>query len=197
MKTMLCDNDPRTWILALIFAILVAALMMMGTGCITYNKCLEKFGETETDTITITETYMVPYQVDVPVPSDSAQASINIDSIAAFTEGLIHTIESERARLTWWRDRYNRLKLRADCEPDTIRATDTVEVPVEVPVEVNTNTFTEPPKPQRSFVERVALGIGTFFLLLVAIIGTYIGGKALLGIWFPGIKAFKIINKFL
>lgn len=105
-------------------AIILMALML--NGCVTYNKCVEKYGMQSTDTI------RVPFKIEVPVAiaveADSNQTYINIDSIYTMLTGQIYekVDSTSRIKIQYWKDAYNHLQIKASTPADTIH--DTVKI---------------------------------------------------------------------
>ena len=167
-------NPKMSWTALLILATLAWALHVL-SGCTTYKKCFDKYGS-QTDTVYATRLLAIPFNQLVPVPASSVEASINLDSIAGFTADLIASVEKDRARLSWYRDQYNRLQMLADCLPDTIQVRDTVEVDVLVPVQAHHWQQPEMEKPRLSGLQRLYLGLGrlAFWLLVLLLAGLLI-----------------------
>lgn len=106
--------------------------VILATSCVSYDRCVEKYGRIPADTI------QVPHEVIVP--RDSIVTRIIIDSIPFILPGdtvFVRDTES-RAQIRYWRDRYNNaLNVQADCDSIVIRDT----IPVPHPV------ILEPPPP--------------------------------------------------
>lgn len=94
-------------------------------SCISYDRCVSRFGRTPGDTV------YVPYFKQVP--PDSIATVLLIDSIPYMVPGDTVYVEDpkSRARIRYWRDKYeNAINIRADCDSIIIR--DTIPVPFPV-----------------------------------------------------------------
>lgn len=100
----------------------VILIMLMMSGCVTYNKCVEKYG-LQGDSVRIPVIIQVP--VAVPVKADSNQAQINIDKIKTMTrDSVYHKMDSaSKIQISYWIDKYNNLNFKAFTPADTIRDT--------------------------------------------------------------------------
>lgn len=117
-------------------------------SCITYERCVDRFGQASQDT-----TY-IPYEKYVPVyvtvPADSIEGIADLDSLI---NGQINEIRDENSSLIlqYWMDEYNRLLHMKAMNPekvvrDTVYVSDTVPCPPCPPVLV---------KPSPSKLERI------------------------------------------
>lgn len=114
--------------------IAIAFVLVFASSCVSYNRCVRKYGRVQADTI------MAPYQMDVP--ADSVRTLLQIDSIPFMVPGDTVYVESpeNRARIRYWRDLYNNaIAIQADCDEVIIR--DTLRVPFPV--------ILDPPPPGR------------------------------------------------
>lgn len=131
--------------------LLALCAMMLLSGCVTYPKCVAKYGmQSEPITITIRDTIPVPVEIEVPVPGDSVQGRLQLDSLllAATAQGITIASESGRMEIKFWKDKYNNyLHWSARLAPDTLRVETIVEVPVEVEVECPPVTVLDKPVP--------------------------------------------------
>lgn len=90
-------------------------------SCITYDKCVDKYGITG-------DTTYVPYTV--VIPKDSIITIINIDSVPYLIPGEVHYIDNPQSRVTikYWKDKYlNAINVQAIC--DSIVIHDTIPCP--------------------------------------------------------------------
>lgn len=120
-------DDPRNHTPAA-----VVLLLLVLSSCVTYTRCVDKFGVADTVKVTIEKT--VPVITTVTVPGDSVQVDINIDSmlLARFDDTLQVISQAGRAKISFWKDKYNNILMaRADCDEqivtDTVFQTVTVE----------------------------------------------------------------------
>jgi hypothetical protein len=123
-------------------AVILIALMSL-SSCVTYNKCVDKFGSVQTDTITITQ--IKPVDITFKPEKESFTTSLRLDSLLWAEPGKERTIHNEDStvNIKIKKDANNdRVSITAECDPDTVRITK--EVPVEVKVPCETKTFTEP-----------------------------------------------------
>lgn len=114
-------------------ATMIAWLLILLTGsimlssCVTYKKCVDKFGERQAQPITLRDTVKVP--VEIPVPGDSITGSIPCDSIKQDTT--TQTSDTGKAQIKYWYNKYLKaMEYQVNCLPQIVR--DTVEVPVEI-----------------------------------------------------------------
>jgi len=139
--------------------ILLIAILFQ--GCISYERCVDKFCKTPTEVVEI------PYQVFVP--RDSIVTNVRIDSILYLMRGDTVRIEdpTSRAKISYWKGMYeNTLMLRADC--DSVTVTDTLRVPYPVVLEP------EPPRGLKKvsdiYNKIAAWALPFLFLLTIALI---------------------------
>ncbi|HSW64977.1 MAG TPA: hypothetical protein VLH56_16945 [Dissulfurispiraceae bacterium] len=132
---------------ALIAIVVIVALVP--ASCISYERCVAKFGRTSTDTL------LAPFEV--VVPPDSIITALQIDTLLLMQPGDTVWVESphSRARIRYWRDKYEMLHIMALC--DTIVVRDTIRVAMPVILDP------PPPRPpgrlQRLLNTLVALGV--------------------------------------
>ena len=127
--------------------LLFAALATMLASCITYQKCLDKFGVTYTDSVMVKHT--IDTTLRVPIVPDSLEVGINLDTLCAgwyywntmvadslvdLTDSLYVQHKNARQSVSHWIDRYNRLlKIKNTILRDTIevhfRDTVTLQAP--------------------------------------------------------------------
>lgn len=104
-------------------------LCLLLSSCVTYQKCVDKYGTGETYTVTVHDT--IPVEVPVPVPADSVEGSVRIQDVL---QGETFRDSTDRLEVKFWFDKYqNLLHYRADIKADTIIVRDTVEIQKEVP----------------------------------------------------------------
>jgi hypothetical protein len=116
-------------------------MTMLLQGCVTYKKCVDKFGETDSVRITITK--VLHDTVRVVTAADSLEDHFNVDSLLNVVDTLRHTSASGKLQIQFWRDKYSRqLHYRANHFSDTIVVVrvDTVTVVGDCPPGV---TFSE------------------------------------------------------
>lgn len=127
------DNERSNKIIpTLILFVLIAWLL---SSCVTYNKCLDKFGEKKPQPIVLRDTV----KVEVPVPGQSMEGTVpcdqpvdnnqlTVDKEATPQDTITQISDNGKAQIKFWRDEYNKLKYKLDCLPDTVL----VHVPVEI-----------------------------------------------------------------
>jgi hypothetical protein len=118
----------RTIARIILFLILAFLLLVLCNACVTYQKCVDKYGKK--DTVRVTMTMIVHDTVTIVTPADTIRDHVNIDSLFALVDTLRHTSASGRLQLKLWKDKYTRqlhyiASLRADTitviERDTVR----------------------------------------------------------------------------
>lgn len=118
----------------LLYFIGMATVALLLSSCVTYNKCLDKFGEKKPQPIVLRDTVLVP--VEIIVPGESMEGSVPCDEPVAgnqlpvASDTVKQVSDNGKAQIKFWRDEYNKLKYKLDCLPVVVR--DTVEVPVEI-----------------------------------------------------------------
>lgn len=103
----------------------IVVLVIGTTSCVTYDRCVDKFGNLPNDTLLIEHV--------VEIPRDSIIHTLKIDSIELLLPGDTVVIESpeSRAQIRYWRNQYeNSLGIMALC--DTVIVRDTIEVSMPV-----------------------------------------------------------------
>lgn len=96
-------------------------IMLAGSACTSYDRCMRKFGQTSVDTV---EVY-----IEHIIPKDSVITRVHIDSIQYLIHGQIYEAESGRATIQYWKDQYsNLLHMKAECDSVVIRDTLYLEV---------------------------------------------------------------------
>jgi len=119
---------------------LLMAMVVLPMSCVSYQRCVARFGRTTADTL------LVP--VEVQVPPDSITTVVYIDQLVAGDTVWVESPHS-RARIQYWRSRYhNRLHIVAHC--DTIVVRDTVRVAMPAILDA-------PPPPPPSRLQRAWL----------------------------------------
>jgi hypothetical protein len=114
-------------------AAMLLCCVFLFTSCVTYNKCLTRFGTMTTDSVQVTTQVTVYDTVKVPVKGEQITAQYNIDSILHMVDTLRHVSESGRLQVKLWRDKYSRaLHMSASVKPDTVTVIRTKIVPVKV-----------------------------------------------------------------
>lgn len=105
-----------------------AALLLL-SGCVSYERCAEKYGTSKKDTVTVYLDRLVP--VAVVAPADSISGYIPNSA----SSGVIRDSTSQ-IEITYWRDKFNRLLVSAKRPPqvihDTVPIRDTIRVPYAV-----------------------------------------------------------------
>lgn len=132
------------------------------SSCTTYERCIEKYGDTVVDTVA------VPYSVTVP--RDSIVTRIMLDTIPFLIPGdtVVTRDPESRAKISYWKSAYeDALQIRADC--DTITITDTVMV------EVDNIVFKPPPLSKRqqmwrSWANIAGVALPIIILLIIGLI---------------------------
>lgn len=102
-------------------AIIGLLLITVLPSCVTYDKCVAKFGSTG-------DTTYIPYTV--VIPKDSIITQIQIDSIPYMVHGDTHFVESPetRAKIKYWYNKYlQAISIQAEC--DSIIIHDTIPCP--------------------------------------------------------------------
>lgn len=109
--------------------ITIAAALLSLSGCVSYERCVDKFGEQKPDTVKVCIEKLVP--VAVTAPADSVSGFIRDSSHSGVIKDSTSSIE-----ISYWRDKFNRLFVKAYIPPriihDTIPIRDTVYVPVKI-----------------------------------------------------------------
>jgi len=132
-----------------VFFLTLFVLTLFAQSCVTYNKCLEKFGVVGDS---VKRSFDLPIDLKKVVEADSVEHGINIDSLceswrlqatglslqAASDSAEIATTvvvsKSQKLKVAYWIDQYNRLlKIKAIKIRDTIRIRDTVRAEVNCP----------------------------------------------------------------
>lgn len=111
--------------------LLFVSISVLFTSCVSYEKCVEKYGVVRNDTMYV-ET-VVRDTISVLVPADSNVLVFNIDSLAKIIRGKVFKEQdsTSKIQLSYWIDNYNKLHIKAFKPPDTIYKP--VEIPVKVP----------------------------------------------------------------
>lgn len=111
-----------------IIVVATAALLSL-SGCVSYERCVEKFGERKVDTVKVCVERLVP--VAVVAPADSVKGYISDSAQRGVIRDSASLIE-----ITYWRDKFNRLVVSAKRPPqvihDTVPIRDTIRVPYAV-----------------------------------------------------------------
>ncbi len=137
-------------------------LVMIISSCTTYERCIQKYGDTVIDTVDV--------EYSVTVPRDSIVTRIMLDTIPFMVPGDTVVIEDpeSRAKISYWKSAYeDALEIRADC--DSVTITDTVRV------EVSQKVFKPPPLSRREQLWRgwanaAGVALPLIILIIVAII---------------------------
>ncbi len=121
------------------FWLLVAGLML--GSCVTYQKCLDKFGKVSKDSVVMR--YKDSVRFEVPVAADTLEGGISLDSLCLawqkqtadfYLDTLTKVSRSGKLQIKYWIDRYNRaLRYQSTLKPDTIIQVKTVEGVVRCP----------------------------------------------------------------
>ena len=122
-------KDPRIPPAGGLIPLLVLGVAL--SSCVTWNKCVSKFGTGETHTITVRDTIN---DIDtVYVSADSLKGSVSIDDLlSGKIDSLVHTSSSQNLQIKLWYDKYsNLLRYRADLKPDTIVKQEKIFIEVE------------------------------------------------------------------
>ncbi|MBL6448575.1 hypothetical protein JMN32_19850 [Fulvivirga sp. 29W222] len=132
-------KDPRIsgsgTIKTIVTIVGLTMLMMWLSGCVTWDKCQDKYGTNETHTIVVKDT--VEKEVSLIVPAETIYVEMNIDSLLAavpMKNNIADTfaIKTGRAQVKYWKDKYNNvLKSKVECLPDTIIQKKSIPVEVE------------------------------------------------------------------
>lgn len=121
--------------------ILFIGIAAMIQACVTYERCVDKFGDASQDTTYVTVEKHIP--VHITTPGDSISGAVDLDSLV---DGQVNQITDENSNLTlqYWIDEYNRLlHMKALNPPMEIR--DTVFVRDTVPCPPAEPALVEPP----------------------------------------------------
>ncbi|ELR69163.1 hypothetical protein C900_05359 [Fulvivirga imtechensis AK7] len=145
-------KDPRipggkTTIGVFLALIWVTLFILFITGCVTAQKCADKFGTGETHTVTVKDS--VEAKVVVPIKGDKISLKIGIDSLLAVPSNKpvpdTFIIREGRAQAKFWKDKYNNyLNGNVECLPDTVVVTE--KVPIEVEAECPDTLVLDPEK---------------------------------------------------
>lgn len=115
--------------------LLLIALLCL-TGCVTYNKCMDKFGVIRKDSVKVFVKIPVFIHTQAVSPADSLQDHFDIDSMLSMFDTLRQTSASQRTQIEFWKDKYSRaLHYKVKVKPDTIKliVKDTVRAEVNCP----------------------------------------------------------------
>lgn len=153
------------------------------SGCVTYKKCIDKYGTGKTYTITVHDT--IPYEVKVPVAGDAVSGTVNLDSICqGLKDSAYAASESGRLAIAIWADKYNRLlHFKSSLKPDTIRIIDTIyrEIKQDCPQTAILDPTKEVPGPLHRFLRNVYDHLSVWALLggivVVAIVLLLVSGR--------------------
>ena len=106
------------------------------SGCVTYDRCAEKYGVVSYDTLIIKKE--IPVRIEVPVPADSLQTTIQLDSLnSLIAEHLYSNVDSaSKLQILYWKDKYNRLQIKAYKPPETIVVDKLVPIKIPCPPSV-------------------------------------------------------------
>lgn len=121
------------------FWLLVAGLML--GSCVTYQKCIDKFGKVSKDSVVMR--YKDSVRFEVPIAADSLEGGISLDSLCLawqkqtsdfYLDTLTKVSRSGKLQIKYWIDRYNRaLRYQSTLKPDTIVKVKIVEGVVRCP----------------------------------------------------------------
>lgn len=117
-------------------AAVIAIMLLTLNSCVTYERCIDKYGKTSSDTI------KVPFKIEVPfyiaLPADSNAIRINIDSIRyLITDQVYHKADSvSKIQIQYWKDKINYLYFSASIPADTIHDTLVKDTVVPCPPQV-------------------------------------------------------------
>jgi hypothetical protein len=139
---------------SILFALIV--IMLAGSACTTYDRCVRKYGQSVSDTTIVTVEYVIT--------RDSVITHIHIDSIEYLIPGQVYEASSERAKIQYWKDQYsNLLMLKAECDSLIIRDTLIVEA---------TRMELQPPPatPEKKFYMTAGGQIATVLFMLCLLI---------------------------
>jgi hypothetical protein len=119
----------------LLLILFFVALLLIMNSCVTYNRCVQKYGRTG-DTVKLAVRVPVHDTVRVVTKADSLQDRFDVDSVLALVDTLRHTSASGKLQIAFWKDKYTRqLHYKARVLSDTIYVIrrDTVRVTVACP----------------------------------------------------------------
>lgn len=130
-------------------ALVVTAFIFLG-GCVTYNKCVEKYGTMATDSPKVVARVPIDTTLTAIAEPDSVESSINLDTLcenwkagkAMFEDSLKSVGARGKLETAFWIDKYNRsLRAKSKVKPDTIYVPykDTAEAKVSCPPVVALN----------------------------------------------------------
>lgn len=118
----------------------ISILAMIFSSCVTYQKCIDKFGKVSTDSVE--KAFKIPVQIIVP--GDSSEVGISLDSLCMiwqaqtaqyytdslgkvhrfYNQQILKVSNSGKTELSYWIDRYNRvLRMKATAKTDTVEKT--------------------------------------------------------------------------
>lgn len=108
-------------------------LLLFLTSCVTYNRCMDKYGAMQGDTVRVPVLVKVPYKITVP--PDSSSMRLMLDSLFRLKIGQKYTVapkDSSGIALQYWRDSTG-LNVKAK-QPgriihDTVQVFDTIKCP--------------------------------------------------------------------
>lgn len=113
-------------------AVIIVSLLLMNS-CVTYDRCVEKYGVVRTDTVEVPFRVVIPHYISLP--ADSNKLVLNIDSITAMVAGQIYYKQDSvsKIRIQYWRDLAGKLLIRAYTPADTVRDTIIMDTIVHCP----------------------------------------------------------------
>jgi len=122
-------------------AIFILALGLILNGCVTYNRCYEKFGS-KTDIIRIPIT--IRDTVKIPVKADSNKLTIYINNIKKLVRDSVYTQSDSisKIKIQYWIDKFNNLNFKAYTPPDTLLKIVTIHDTIPCPPQT---VFTDKP----------------------------------------------------
>lgn len=124
---------------------MVLIISMLITGCISFQKCQDKFGSLKTDTIKVTR--LVPLDFAYKPQLETYDFNFRLDSLLWAKPGDTTTFTNpgSTVKIKVSKDAQNdRLNITADCDPDTIKVKEFVPVEIKVPCE--TQVFEDKPQ---------------------------------------------------
>lgn len=125
---------------------LVAGCWLLVTGlllssCVTYQKCLDRFGKVSKDSVAVR--YKDSVRFELPIAADTLEGGLSLDSLCIawqkqtqdyYLDTLTKVSANGKLQLKYWIDQYNRaLRYQSTLKPDTIVQVKTVEGVVRCP----------------------------------------------------------------
>jgi hypothetical protein len=190
MTTYMRRRSPED-IWFIIFIIIVIAMGVWLSSCTSYKRCYDKYGQTVNDTITHTYIDTSHVSVLVPVSADEVVGTLNT---ARIIDSLVYVSDEGKARATFWKDRYDSIRFKAECLPDTIKVDTIIFKIKEVEIPVQITDWEQPVREkvkENSWIEKVAMRVGGVVLVIALLVVLFFVGRKVIETYFPALKILK------